>query len=323
MKLVTARPIPPEREAGLLRLAPDLEIVTVAPDDVERLLVEVADADVIVGMFGGGGGDLFRRVVRAAPRVRWIHTGSAGVDEVLCAEFFEREFILTCGKGESVASLLAEHAMALLLALTRCIVATARERSWQRGAFHEGPTEVRGMTMGIVGFGSVGRELARRASAFDMWVLGIKAHPTPPPPGVEALWGPGRLAALLSRSDVVVLVLPNTPRTNGSFGESQFRQMKPTALLINVGRGQVVDGAALERALVEGWIAGAGLDVMPQEPWPAESPLWRLDNVLITPHIAGNSPQRAGRDAHVFCENFARFIRGQPLVGIVDRDQGY
>ncbi|MBC7316540.1 MAG: D-2-hydroxyacid dehydrogenase, partial [Chloroflexi bacterium] len=123
--------------------------------------------------------------------------------------------------------------------------------------------------------------------------------------------------------DVVVLILPHTPETAGSFGEAQLRAMKPTAWLINVGRGQVVDGHALERALVEGWIAGAGLDVMPDEPWPAESPLWRMDNVLITPHIAGNSPQRAGRDMRIFCDNLGRFVRGEPLQSVVDLHQGY
>lgn len=323
MKLVTTRPIPSEHKAHLLELAPELHIVTVAPSDTRRVFSEVADADVIVGSFGGGAGGLFRRVVLAASRVRWIHTSSAGVDEILCAEFYERCFTLTCGKGESVASLIAEHAMAMLLALTRGIVAAARKSEWERAAFVKGPTELRGMTMGIVGFGSVGGELAKRALVFGMQVLGVRAHPSPAPPGVEAVWGLEKLPSLLSRSDAVVLLLPNTPRTANSFGEEQLRQMKPTALLINVGRGQVMDGVALERALVESWIAGAGLDVMPEEPWPTASPLWRLDNVLITPHIAGNSPKRTERDMKAFCQNFARFVRGEPLMSSVDRGLGY
>jgi phosphoglycerate dehydrogenase-like enzyme len=323
MKLVTTRAIPPEQRACLEAADPQLHIVTAAGRDPAQLLQEAADADIIAGSFGGGSGNLFRSVILAAPRVRWVHTSSAGVDEILCPEFYERDFILTCGKGESVANLLAEHAMALLLALTRGLVAGARQKEWQREHFPGRPTEIRGLTMGIVGFGSVGQALAVRAQAFGMGILGIKAHPTPPPPGVEAIWGPETLPTLLGRSDVVVLILPNTPQTVGSFGEAQLRQMKRTAYLINVGRGQVMDGAALERALVEGWIAGAGLDVMSEEPWPASSPLWRMDNVLITPHIAGNSPQRGARDMQAFCENFARFMQGQPMTSVVSREEQY
>lgn len=323
MKLITTRPIPPEKEAQLLRLAPDLHIVTVLRENMDLLLAEVADADIIMGSFGGRSGEIFRRVVQAAPTVRWIHTSSAGVDEILCPEFFIRDFILTCGKGEAVANLLAEHAMALLLALTRGVVKAARKATWQPAEFRTGVTELRDLTMGILGFGHVGQALARRALAFDMKVLGVRAHPKPPPPGVEAIWGPEGLPQLLSCSDVVVLILPNTPRTFGSFGEQELRQMKPTAFLISIGRGHVMDGAALERALTEGWIAGAGLDVLPEEPWPAESPLWRMDNVLITPHMAGNSPQRAGRDMEAFIQNFARFLRGEPLASTVDRAEQY
>lgn len=324
MKLVTDRLLPPGIVQRLLEEAPNLTIVTISPQKRNRFLEEVADADIVMGSFGGGSGSFFREIVRTAHRARWIHTSSAGVDELFCPELSQRsELILTCGKGESVATLLAEHAMALLLALTRCIVSAARKANWQRDAFGMAPTELRGMTMGIVGFGAVGQALATRACAFEMSILGIRNRPSSPPAGVEAIWGPDRLPELLRRSDVVVLILPHTPQTAGSFGEIQLAQMKNTAFLINVGRGQVVDGKALERALVEGWIAGAGLDVMPEEPWPAESPLWHMDNVIITPHIAGNSPYRAARNLEQFVANFGRFIRGEPLTSVVDRQAGY
>lgn len=320
MKLVTTNVLPPDIQNRLRSLAPDLQIV--AATEQEQLLKEVADADILMGSFGGGSGDVFRRVLEAAPRVRWVHTSSAGVDDLLGPQVLERDFFFTCGKGESVASLLAEHAFALLLAVTRGVVKSARLDHWDREAFRH-LAEVRGLTMGIVGFGAVGRALATRALAFEMNVLGIRAHPSAPPEGVEAVWGPERLPDLLARSDVVVLILPNTPQTRGSFGEAQLRRMKPRAILINIGRGQVVDGPALERALVEGWIAGAGLDVMPEEPWPASSPLWRMDNVLLTPHTAGNSPNRAGRDMDVFVQNFSRFLQGEPLLNTVDRRTTY
>ncbi|MFH1084896.1 MAG: D-2-hydroxyacid dehydrogenase [Chloroflexota bacterium] len=323
MKLLTERPFSDELIAELRQADPQLELVYVNPREVERLHAEAADADVIYGSYGGGSGERFRRLLTGALQARWIHTTSAGVDEILCPEFFQREITMTCAKGEAVASLLAEHAMALLLAISRAIVPAARSASWQREAHTRGPIEIRGQTMGIVGFGGVGRELAQRALAFGMRVIGIKAHPTPPPPGVEAVWGPERLPELLAQSDVVVLILPNTPATEGSFGEAQLRQMKPSAILINVGRGQVMDGTAVERALVEGWIAGAGLDVMPIEPWPGESPLWKMNNVLLTPHIAGNGTQRGARDVQAFVANYARFVRGEPLHSVVDRQARY
>lgn len=321
MKLVTTRILPPDVEKRLRSLEPSLEIVSVT--DRDQLLDEVADADILMGSFGGGSGDAFKRVLDAAPKVRWVHTSSAGVDELLGPHVLERDFLFTCGKGESVANLLAEHALALLLSLTRGVVKAARMDSWQPDAFRGGLLEVRGLTMGIVGFGAVGRALAARAIAFDMRVLGIKRHPGTPPQGVDAVWGPDMLPTLLERSDVVVLILPSTPQTDRSFGEEQLRRMKRSALLINVGRGQVVDGPALERALTEGWIAGAGLDVMPEEPWPASSPLWQMPNVIITPHTAGNSPNRAARDMEVFVQNMARFLRGERLVGVVDRQARY
>jgi len=321
MKLVTMRPLPDHVAADLRQQDPDLELV--AAHDLDTFLEQVADADILRGSFGGGSGGVFEQVMAAAKKVRWVHTSSAGVDEIIGPHVFERDFILTCGKGDSVATLLAEHAFALMLALTRGIVKSARLDSWRREAFGRGVGEVRGLTMGIVGFGGVGQELAKRAIAFEMRVLGIRNHPRTPPNGVEAVWGPDRLPDLLAQSDVVVLILPNTPATYRSFGEAQLRAMKSSAILINVGRGQVMDGQAVERALVEGWIHGAGLDVMPEEPWPAGSPLWRMDNVLLTPHIAGNSPNRGSRDLEVFRQNFGRFVRGEPLVGVFDRKESY
>ena len=328
MKLVSTRPFSPAVLECLRAQAPDLEIVTIEVNNLDIHRADLASADILYGSFGGGSGSVFAQVVSAAQRVQWIHTTSAGVDEILCPELYERPLILTCGKGHAVGPLLAEHAMALMLSLSRCLVQAARTNHWDREGFgsastHHRPFEIGGLTMGIVGLGGVGAELASRAAAFGVRVIGVRKHSGPPPAHVEAIWGVEELPRLLAESDIVVLLLPNTPETAGSFGEAELRGMKSSAWLINVGRGQVVDGPALERALVEGWIAGAGLDVMPEEPWPAESPLWRMDNVLITPHIAGDSSQRAGRDMQVFCENVGRFVRGKPLASVVDLEAGY
>jgi phosphoglycerate dehydrogenase-like enzyme len=327
MKLVSTRLFSPAVLECLRAEAPDLEIVSIDIRDFEACRAELAGADILYGSFGGGSGSIFAQVVSAAQSVQWIHTTSAGVDEILCPELYERPLILTCGKGHAVGPLLAEHAMAMMLSLSRCLVQAARTDHWDREGFSTSsphhPFEIGGLTMGIVGLGGVGAELARRAAAFDLRVIGVRKHAGAPPAHVEAIWGVEELPRMLAESDIVVLLLPNTPETAGSFGEAELRGMKSSAWLINVGRGQVVDGPALERALVEGWIAGAGLDVMPEEPWPAESPLWRMNNVLITPHIAGNSSQRAGRDMQVFCENVGRFVRGEPLTNVVDLQAGY
>lgn len=323
MKLVTTKAYTAEIEAQLLAVAPDLDIVAVDLADWDAAAPHLREADIVEGSFGGGSGSIFGRVVANTPRVRWIHTSSAGVDEILCPQYYERDFLLTCGKGESVANLIAEHAMALLLSLTRSLVYCARLHAWHRAAFDGHPTELRGMTMGIVGFGAVGRDIAIKANAFGMNVLGIRREAADPPAGVEAVWGQDRLLELLSRSDVVVLVLPNTFETANTFGEAEWRAMKPSAFLVNVGRGQVMQREPMERALTEGWIAGAGLDVMPEEPWPADSVLWELDHVIITPHIAGNSPQRSGRNMRVFVENMRRFVAGEPLISLVYREYGY
>jgi phosphoglycerate dehydrogenase-like enzyme len=327
MKLVTTQTLPDEIREGLLEMRPHLDIVTVSLDERERFLDEVADAEIIMAGVGGGSTDLVSDMMNAARSLRWLHASTAGVDEIMVPELEQGDILLTCGKGHSVANLLAEHAMALLLSLSRCLVEAARTDHWNRRGFVGRPTEISGKTMGIVGLGGVGQALAKRAAAFDMAVVGIKREPGAwaenPPDGVTAVWGPDDLPRLLSASDVVVLILPNTPETEGLIGAEALRGMKSQALLINVGRGHTVDGEALERALVEGWIAGAGLDVMPTEPWPADSPLWRMDNVLITPHIAGNSPQRADRNMHVFLENFRRYLAGEPLQSLVDREAGY
>lgn len=317
MKLVTTQRLPQET---IRNISPDIEIVQVTGE--EALLRAAPDADVIIGGFGGSSGAQFERLVRAAGRVRWIHTSSAGVDPLLCPEFLSRDIVLTCGKGHAVGTLLAEHAFALTLALTRGIASCARMKAWGRNSgAGRGVSELRGRTMGIVGFGGVGLALARRARAFDMDVVAVKRTPSDGAPEGVTLWG--RLNDLLARSDIVVITVPLTEETRGLFDRKTFERMKPTAILVNVGRGEVVDTAALIDALRDNKIAGAGLDVFEQEPLPDDSPLWGMENVVITPHIAGNSPDRSGRNLETVLENLRRFIQGQPLIGVVDKIAGY
>jgi phosphoglycerate dehydrogenase-like enzyme len=174
-------------------------------------------------------------------------------------------------------------------------------------------------TLGVVGLGNIGSEVARRALAFGMRVLGVDPVQTEAPPGVAALWPVARLPELLAASDFVVIAAPHTPQTVKLFRREQFRQMKRTAYLINVGRGAIVDLADLVEALRAVEIAGAGLDVFETEPLPAGHPLWRMENVILTPHVAGYSPRIAERHLAVLLDNLGRFRRGEPLRNVVNK----
>lgn len=319
MKLVTTTPLG-EANDELRSAVPDLEIVEIAHGDEQGLLSAVADADVVMGSFGGGSGSIYDKLTQAAKKVRWIHTSSAGVDEILNPDFYERDYILTCAKGDAVGTLLAEHAFALLLGLTRGIAEAARAGKWERPGKL---IELRGRTMGILGYGAVGEALAKRARAFDMDVIATSRTPRQNVPLLSAYYTTDRLNDMLAKSDVVVITLPNTTETNRMFGPKQFAAMKQGSYLINVGRGHVVQEEAIVDALRSGKLAGAGLDVLEHEPYPDNGPLWDFPNVIITPHSAGMSPARGERNKAAFVENFKRFARNEPLESVVSRETGY
>jgi phosphoglycerate dehydrogenase-like enzyme len=284
--------------------------------DRQEALAEARDAEVL---FGRVTPELFER----APMLRWVHTLGAGVDGTLFPELVESDVALISEKG-TVGPHLAEQAFALLLALTRGIARSVRERTWEnRLSIRAAAWELTDRTLGIVGLGGTGREVARRAAAFGMRVLAVDPEDVPSPPEVAALWKMERFGDLLEQSDVVVVCAPLTEQTRGMFDQSAFQRMRRHALLINVTRGAIVDEAALLRALTEGWIAGAGLDVTPREPLPDDHPLWTMPNVVVTPHVAGASPYRLDRAIDVFVENLARDRAGQPLRSLIDKRKGY
>ncbi|MBI4246376.1 MAG: D-2-hydroxyacid dehydrogenase [Candidatus Rokubacteria bacterium] len=281
-----------------------------------RQEAEIADADV-----------LFGRVPPAtyarARRLRYYHHIGAGVDAILSPELVGSDVILASEKGQ-VGIHLAEHAFALLLALTRGVHTAIRQPDYGlRESIRREQTELHELTMGIVGFGSTGREVARRALGFGMRVLAIDIEDVPPEPGVEAIWKPDRLPDLLGRSDVVVIGLPLTKATHHLFTRDLFRRMRPHAILINVTRGAIVYGDDLVAALEQGLLGGAGLDVTDPEPLPPGHPLWTHPRVIVTPHTAGGSPRRAGRAIATFCENLRRLRAGRPLLAVIDKDKGY
>jgi phosphoglycerate dehydrogenase-like enzyme len=277
---------------------------------------EVREADVVFGQFNP---DLFER----GGQLRWVQTLGAGVDTLLFEDFVKSEIVLTSEKGY-VGPHLAEHAFALLLAITRGIARSVREATWDnRWSIRGDAWELTDRTMGIVGLGGTGREVARRAAAFGMRVIAVDPELVPRPAEVEAVWRMDRFPELLRQSDAVVICAPLTNETRGLFNLDAFRQMKRTAILINVTRGEIVDDASIVQALREGLIAAAGLDVTPIEPLPPGHPLWTMTNAVITPHVAGASPRRMDRAVDLFCRNLVALRQGGALESIIDKRKGY
>jgi phosphoglycerate dehydrogenase-like enzyme len=274
-----------------------------------------------------------------APRLRWLQLHSAGADHILDHPMMQGDVTITTTSGIHVTPI-AEYVFASLLAhrwrvpmWTHC----QREGLWPSGRWNlYSRPELRGSTLGIVGYGSIGREVGRLGRAFGMRILALRrstgradrgytvAH-TGDPEGAlpERFYPPEALCEMLGECDYVVIALPLTPATFHAIGETELRAMKPSAYLVNIARGPIVDGAALVRALSEGWIAGAGLDVFEQEPLPAGSPLWDLENALISPHVAGFTPHYDERAVELFAQNLARYVAGEPLLNLVDKGRRY
>jgi len=311
------------------------------PDVDERLLARIEEAagpgsEVLVAASTGEALELVHDVevilgpitpplFERAERLRWVHAITAGADAYLFDAFRDSRVQLSGDKG-LVGSHLAETAFGLLLALSRRIARAILDgpRSWElRVEYRREEFELEGLTMGIVGFGGTGRAIAHRAAAFGMRCVAVDVDPVPPSPEVAEVWGADRLDDLLATSDVVASGLPLTAATRNLFDARAFELMKPSAILVNVTRGEVVDGLALAEAVRSGQIAGAGLDVAPEEPLPASHPLWTTPNVVMTPHTAGASQLRLGRNLERFLRNIEHLRGGEPLEGQIDKQQGY
>ena len=273
------------------------------------------------------------------PSLRWVYVFSAGVNHVLGNPVLGNEVILTNASGIHAISV-SEHAMALMLAWTQRLptwFAHQRRVEWPQDLYTRYVfPELHGATVGIVGYGSIGREIGRLASGFGMRVLASKrtddridrGYTIPgrgDPEGVipERFYPPEELRTMLAESDHVVLAVPLTDATRHLIGADELRAMRPSAFLVNIARGGIVDEAALVRALQEGWIDSAGLDVFSEEPLPADSPLWHLENVTLTPHVAGLSPRYNERAVDLFVENLRRYLAGESLLNQIDYEQGY
>ncbi len=336
MKIVSAFTMEERQRRLLLDAAPGSQLV-------DR---QCASGAEVLELVRGGCDVLFTFIVpdellQAAPQLKWIQLISAGADHMMNGPAGGGKVRITTTSGVHAASL-AEFVIAMMLTHVHRLHATSRAQyrhQWLPApAFMKTADTLRGKTVGIIGYGSIGRELARIAQALGMDVLALKRDPKvlrdtgwSPPGGLgdpegripRRVFAPEEREALLRESDFVVLLLPLTAATRHFIGAKELAAMKPNAFLVNVGRGPLVDEPALIRALQDKRIAGAGLDVFEREPLPAASPLWDLEEVIMTPHMAG--PFRGYMDlaCELFAQNLRRFMSGQPMLNEIDWSLGY
>jgi phosphoglycerate dehydrogenase-like enzyme len=269
------------------------------------------------------------RFFENAGKLRWVHCLWAGMDHSPFLAVLDKEVIVTNSAGVFAVPI-AEHALALMLAFCRGIhlsLRWPREKVWaEREHWKEWVPrlfELEGATLGIIGYGGIGRAAARSAKAFGMRILALGRSPKEGDGIAKEIWGADRLNDLLRESDYVLISCPLTKETRGLIGERELALMKPQAVIINIARGAIIDEPALIRTLQAGSIRGAGLDVTAREPLPFDSPLWDMENVILTPHVAGTSPSTWRRQFDLFLENLRRYAAGEPLLNIVDREAGY
>lgn len=285
----------------------DLNAVNCASEEeAER---EIQDADCFYGA-------ITPKILQAARKLRWVQAHLAGLERYMFPKLIDHPAVLTNMRGV-YSDMVPEHAFGLMLSLARGLHRYAwrqKERRWD-------PREIlllAGQTLGIIGLGGIGGGVAKRGAAFGMRVIAMDPKASKPPE-VETLFRPDGLNHLLEQSDFVVICAPQTPETEKMIRRQELQRMKRTAYLINVGRGVIVDLHNLTEALKAGEIAGAGLDVFEVEPLPADHPLWGMENVVITPHVAVNTPRLPERWLGVLLENLRRFVKGEPLTNAVDK----
>jgi phosphoglycerate dehydrogenase-like enzyme len=310
------RAFPPANARMVADSVPEAEFI-MAPE--ESLTTRIADVDALIGTPRAA------MLKRAGPRLKWIQVHDGGVDRYvnLFPQLAQRGITLTDAKIVKGPEM-ADHALALLLGLTRQIdrsITNQAREEWSQKGF--APVELRGRTALIVGLGGAGTQIAERAFAFGMRVLATDPKDIPYMRAVERVEKPDMLRQLLPMADVVFMAAPYTRETKNLFGSREFAAMKRGVYFINISRGGTVDTDALVSALTVGQVAGAGLDVVNPEPLPKGHLLWRMKNVIITPHLAGNSDHGITRRTALFIENSRRFVRGQPLRNVVDLTLGY
>jgi phosphoglycerate dehydrogenase-like enzyme len=299
-------------------LPPELTFVRVDRDG--NFDGDPSDAEVYLNGFKLKNTTL-HKVLAAAPKIRWQHTPSSGVNHILTPTFLQHDIVLTNGSGVHAIPM-AEFVLNFILYHAKKVKKLQQlqtDHEWSNWLELE---ELYNKTLLIIGTGTIGKEIALRAKAFGMQIWGSRRHPEPLS-NFDKIVGANEWRSLLGEADYVVVATPLTPETKGLIDAEALRLMRPSAYLINIARGAIVDESALLTALQEGWIAGAGLDTFETEPLPPENPLWSLHNVFVTPHCSALTPQLRQRIVALFLDNLARYRQGQPLRNIVDKNAGY
>jgi len=294
-------------------VAPDSNIIAC---DLQQAAEHITDTDILVTW---GGMDV-QPLYLSASKLKWVHALSAGVETLLFPEIKDSNTLLTNSRGIHGIPI-SEHVLAMMLAFTRGLNVFIRqqaEKKWKRSTVEE----IHEKTIGIVGLGSIGREIAKKCKGMGMQVVASKRTMTTEL-FVDKLYTPDKLYELLAISDFVVVALPLLEETEKLFTLAEFSTMKPSAYFINISRGAVVQQADLITALEQGLIKGAGLDVFEQEPLPDTSPLWDMPNVILTPHLAALSPNYLDRAIKLFADNLSRFIEHKEMLNVIDKTKGY
>ena len=305
-----------ERYFDLLNDLDNVEVTRCTPDELKHHSPEMEV------FFGAPSVEL----IESSPKLKWIQAPSAGVEFVATIpKLANSDVMLTNTRGAHGPSI-GEHTIALLLAMTRHIpesIAQQNHRVWDRTVLYRTAREIGGMTMGIIGFGALGRGIAQRARAMDMNVFAVDAQAVDGTGLVDEVWPVSQLDDLIEQSDVVVIATPFTAETRHLIGPVELAKMKPDAYLIVVSRGGIVDEDALAEALRNDHLAGAALDVTRPEPPNPDSPLWDCPRLLLTPHTAGASARKERRVVEIFRDNILRFQGNEPLLNLVDKSRGY
>ncbi|MBZ5553536.1 MAG: D-2-hydroxyacid dehydrogenase [Acidobacteriia bacterium] len=309
-----------DRTRDLRNLFPDIHFVNT--EDLKALAEQIVDADALCAM------RITSELFRGAAGLKWIHSVAAGIGGLMIPEVLSSDVFITNARG-IFSTVMAEHTLGMILAFSRRLIDSYRfqqHHQWARDDLWTlqppmGP--ICGKTLGIIGYGSIGREIAIRARALGMKILALKKDPSTGTEYADRVLTLAQRTELLKESDFVVLALPHTPDTKQVLGDAEFNVIKPGAYVINIGRGKLIDEEALLRALREGRIAGAGLDVFSTEPLPEDHPLWEQPNVLITPHSAAIFPEYWPSSLALLAENIRRFRSGETLKNLVDKNRGY
>jgi len=314
MKILSQVELKDEEIERLKAELPGLEVV-VAGYSMDDALREIVNADIFFGRIP-------QKVFLAAKQLKWIQVFGAGVETCFFPELVESDVVLTNTSG-AFNQVMADHAFGLILSISRGIayfVKNQTKKLWARDrTFHQ----LAGQTLGVIGLGNIGCEIAKRGKAFGMKIAAADIKAMECPAFVDELCSMQDVDKVLEQSDYLVIIVPLTPETRGMIGAAEIAMMKPTAHLINIGRGPIVDEAALIDALKNGVIAGAGLDVFEKEPLPPESEFWEMDNVVISPHMGGIAPETRDISFEIFLQNFKRFVAGRPLRNVIDKQRQF